>query len=275
MASIIIRQNPGSLYRPGRGNIGYSIVSDENNTGEPASRDDDDSWMEFLTDETITDLTLPGAELESPPSNLDSSDTLSLGPQPNTPEEVVDSVEAMDTQDGIDEENQRDEDGGHTAIRFRNGPLNPTLIDGVPRNPNKVFSSTVPLARRLEQDSTLESFRGFHDNMGNPVLQDDSAANLPDHAPGLPNHLRQPIFVDWAEPFKSPVYALRYLAEIAGDYYTVALLNQRIKMQQGPQTPGAQSISQSYLVSPAILHIASPMPAPKRLRFNDDVARSG
>ncbi|KXH68832.1 hypothetical protein CSAL01_00100 [Colletotrichum salicis] len=257
MASIIIRQDPGSLYRPGRGNIGYIIVSDKNNTGEPASRDDDDSWMEFLTDEAIADLTLPDAELESSPSSLDSSDTQSLGPQPNTPEEVLDSVEGTDMQNEMDEGNQMDEDGSYTAIQFRNGPLNPMLIDGVPR------------------EFTLESFRGFYDNTGNPVFRDDYTSNLPNHAPGLPDHLRQPIFVDWAEPFKSPIYALRYLAEIAGDYYTVALLNQRIKIQQGPQTPGAQSISQSYLVSPAISHIASPTPAPKRLRFSDDVARSG
>ncbi|KAI3546328.1 hypothetical protein CSPX01_04407 [Colletotrichum filicis] len=108
--------------------------------------------------------------------------------------------------------------------------------------------------------------------MGNPFFQHDY-----DYEPALPPHLRRPIFVDWAEPFKSPVYALRYLAEIAGDYYTVALMNQRISMQQRPQTPGAQSVLQSHLLSPAASHIATPArtPATKRLRFSDDVVRSG
>ncbi|KAJ0306281.1 hypothetical protein COL516b_004737 [Colletotrichum fioriniae] len=133
------------------------------------------------------------------------------------------------------------------------------------KNPDKIYSSAAPLDQRL-------NLRGFYDNMGNPVYQYDY-----DYEPALPPHLRRPIFVDWAEPFQSPIYALRYLAEIAGDYYTVALMNQRITLQQGPQTPGAQGISQSYLISPAASHIATPArtPATKRLRFSDDIVRSG
>ncbi|KAK0372045.1 hypothetical protein CLIM01_10602 [Colletotrichum limetticola] len=252
MASIIIRQDPGSIYRPGRTNIGYSIVSDDGVIGEPAPQDDD-SWIEFLTDEAIEDLALPDQDLDMTPGGLSESDTQSHDAQPDMSEKVIDSIEAVNREDGTEEENQEDKASYSIATRVRNvtspflasrsrnvdfqvqGPLSPMLIDGIP------------------QDSTLDGFRGFYDNMGNPFFQHDY-----DYEPALPPHLRRPIFVDWAEPFKNPVYALRYLAEIAGDYYTVALMNQRISMQQRPQTPGAQSVLQSHLLSPAASHIATP-----------------
>ncbi|KAL0768488.1 hypothetical protein CaCOL14_009463 [Colletotrichum acutatum] len=266
MASIIIRQDPGSIYRPGRTNIGYSIASEDSKIGEPGSQVDDDSWMEFLTDEAIEDLTLPDQDPGIEVDGLASSDA-----RPDASEEVIDLVEEVSLEDEVDVENQKDEGRESIAIRFRTvtpsflasrscnidlqvqGPPSLMLMDGIPR------------------DSTLDSFRGFYDTMGNPVFQRDY-----DYEPALPPHLRRPIFVDWAEPFKSPVYALRYLAEIAGDYYTVALTNQRINMQQRPQTPGAQSALQSHLLSPAASHIATPTrtPARKRLRFCDDVVRT-
>ncbi|KXH24923.1 hypothetical protein CSIM01_09978 [Colletotrichum simmondsii] len=238
MASIIIRQDPGSIYRPGRTNIGYSIVSDDGIIGEPASQDNDDSWMEFLTDEAITDLTLPDQDLDMTPDDLSESDTQPQDAQPDLSEVVIDSIEAVIREDEAKEENQKDKASHAIATQE---PLSPI-------------------------------FRGSYDNMGNPFFQRDY-----DYEPALPPHLRRPIFVDWAEPFKTPVYALRYLAEIAGDYYTVALMNKRINMQQRPQTPVAQIVLQSHLLSPAASHIATPArtPAAKRLRFSDDVVHSG
>ncbi|KAK1466248.1 hypothetical protein CCUS01_01097 [Colletotrichum cuscutae] len=223
MASIIIRQDPGSIYRPGRTNIGYSIVSDDGMIGEPAPQDED-SWIEFLTDEAIEDLDMT-------PDGLSESDTQSHDAQPDMSEKVIDSIEAVNREDGTEEENQEAKASHSIATRVRN--VTPPFLASRSRNI--------------------------------------------DFQPTLPPHLRRPIFVDWAEPFKNPVYALRYLAEIAGDYYTVALMNQRISMQQRPQTPGAQSVLQSHLLSPAASHIATPArtPATKRLRFSDDVVRSG
>ncbi|KAF4784109.1 hypothetical protein HER10_EVM0004280 [Colletotrichum scovillei] len=272
MASIIIRQDPGSMYRPGRTNIGYSIVNDDGMIGEPASQDNDDSWMEFLTDEAMTDLALPDQDLDITPGDHSESDSQPQDSQSDMSEVVIDSIEAVNREDEAKEENQKDEASHSIATRVRN--LTPFFLASRSRNID--IQAQEPLSPMLvhgtPQDSTLTSFRGFYDNMGNPVFQYDY-----DYEPALPPHLRRPIFVDWAEPFKSPVYALRYLAEIAGDYYTVALMNQRISMQQRPQTPVAQSVLQSHLLSPAASHSATPAraPAAKRLRFSDDVVLSG
>ncbi|KAJ0306280.1 hypothetical protein COL516b_004736 [Colletotrichum fioriniae] len=142
MASIIIRQDPGSIYRPGRTNFGYSIVSDDSQLGEPVSQDNDDSWMEFLTDEAITDLTLPDQDHDMTSNGLSENDTRPQDAQPDMSEVVIDSIEAVNMEFEAKEDYQKDEASHSIATQ---GPLSPLLVDGIPQVRTSPPPSPAPL----------------------------------------------------------------------------------------------------------------------------------
>ncbi|OHE99884.1 hypothetical protein CORC01_04785 [Colletotrichum orchidophilum] len=89
MANIIIRQDPGSRFRPGQSNIGYSFLNEERKIEEPSPQDEYNSWMGFFTNEAIADLTRDVSEPEfvphEPPKLQDS--------QAMTPQKVTGPVD--------------------------------------------------------------------------------------------------------------------------------------------------------------------------------------
>lgn len=119
--------------------------------------------MEFLTDEAITDLTLPDQDHDMTSNGLSENDTRPQDAQPDMSEVVIDSIEAVNMEFEAKEDYQKDEASHSIATQVRNvtppflafrsrnidihlqGPLSPLLVDGIPQVRTSPPPSPAPL----------------------------------------------------------------------------------------------------------------------------------